>query len=61
MEEYKSLEYLAEIKNNNLMTNDNLADALQNVAYILADNGYNDARYFLDGLICAIEDGEVEI
>ena len=61
MAEYKSLEYLAEIKNKNLMTQDDLVDALQNIAYILADNGYNDARYFLDEIAEAIEDGEIEV
>lgn len=61
MADYKSLDYLKEIKDNNIMSNDELIDMLQNVSYILADNGYQDARYFIDAIIDDIEDGEIEI
>ena len=61
MADYKSLDYLKEIKDSNIMSNDELIDMLQNVSYILADNGYQDARYFIDAIIDDIEDGEIEI
>ena len=61
MTNYKSLDYLKEIKDNNLMSNDELADMLQNIAYILSDNGYIDARYFIDDLIDLINDNEIKL
>ena len=61
MAEYKSLEYLKEIKDDNVMTKNNVVDMLQNISYILADNGYDDARYFLDDIINDIEDDIIEI
>lgn len=61
MEGYKSLEYLVEIKNNNFLTDDELTDVLQNISYILADNGYNDARYFLDEIMDLITDKKIHL
>ncbi len=61
MMEYKSMDYLKEIKDSNIMTKDDVIDMLQNISYILADNGYNEARYFIDNIIDGIDDGEIEI
>ena len=61
MTNLKSLDYLKDIKNSNVMTESDLVDALQNIAYILADNGYHDARFFIDDIIDGIEDGEIEV
>ena len=61
MNEYKSLDYLKEIKDSNIMTKDDVIDMLQNISYILADNGYHEARYFIDNIIDDIDDGEIEI
>ena len=51
-----SLEYLEDIKKRNLLDNDDLADILQDIAYVLGDNGYNDARFFLEDIIEVLED-----
>lgn len=61
MTEYKSMDYLKEIKDGNIMTNDDVIDMLQNISYILADNGYHEARYFIDNVIDEIDDGEIEL
>lgn len=61
MTNLKSLDYLKDIKNSNVMTTDDLIDALLNIAYVLADNGYEDARFFIDDIIDGIEDGEIEV
>lgn len=61
MTEYKSLDYLSEIKNDNFMTNNDLINTLENIAYILMDNGYESARFFIDNIVEKIEDGEIEV
>lgn len=61
MESYKSLEYLVEIKNNNFLTDDELTDVLQYISYILADNGYADARYFIDEIMDLITDKKIKL
>lgn len=61
MAEYKSLDYLEEIKNDNCMTKKDIINMLQNISYILADNDYNDARYFIDDIIDKIDDDKIEI
>ena len=58
---YKNLDYLAAIKNANVMTENDLIDTLQNIAYILADNGFEDARFFVEDIIDGIEDGEIDV
>ena len=45
MSEYKSLDYLQEIIRDN--GKESTLDILQNIAYILCDNGYNEAEYFI--------------
>lgn len=51
-----SLEYLQDIKKRNFLDNDELADILQDIAYILGDNGHDDARYFLEDVIDTLEE-----
>ena len=57
---FKSMDYLKELKGNAIITNEDLADVLDNIAYILADNGYENAREFLDELSEAVSDNEIE-
>lgn len=61
MTSYKSLDYLQEIKNDNLMSNNDLITALENIGYLLSDNGYHDARFFLDDIIDKIEENEINV
>lgn len=61
MSEYKSLDYLKEIKDSNVMTKSDLIDMLQNIGYILGDNDYQSARFFLDDIIELIENDEVDL
>lgn len=61
MTEYKSLDYLREIASNNIMTKDDVMDMLQNISYILSDNGYYDARFFIDDIIDSIDNDEIDI
>lgn len=61
MANYKNLDYLADIKNSNVMTEGDLIDALQNIAYVLNDNGFEDARFFIEDIIDGIENNEIDI
>lgn len=61
MTDYKSLDYLAQIKKDNIMTNKDMIETLENLAYFLADNDYQDARYFLDEVIESLEENEINI
>ena len=45
MSEYNSLDYLQQIIIDN--GKESTLDILQNIAYLLCDNGYNDAEYFI--------------
>ena len=54
MEELKSADYLEEIVSN--IGRDNAIDVIQNISYLLQDNGYGDARYFTDRLMEIIEE-----
>ena len=45
MSEYKSLDYLQEIIKDN--GKESTLDILQNIAYLLCDNGYNEAEFFI--------------
>ena len=45
MSEYNSLDYLQEIVKDN--GKESTLDILQNIAYLLCDNGYNEAEYFI--------------
>ena len=47
-EEIKSLDYIDEIKELYLLKNKDIADILDYIGYILTDNGYGDARGFLE-------------
>lgn len=61
MNEYKSIDYLTEIKKDNMMTNNDIINMLENISYILTDNGYNDARYFIDDIIDLINNEEIKL
>ena len=61
MEAIKSLDYLQTIKKDNRLTNKKLTDLLENISYILADNGEESARYLIDEIIDGITDGEIEL
>ena len=61
MTEIKSLDYLKEIKEDNVLTNKDLIDLLQNISYILGDNGEMTARYLIDDIIEKIENGEIDL
>lgn len=54
MDSIKNIEYLKEIVRN--LGKDEAADTLQNVAYLLWDNGYYNARMFVEELIEIIEE-----
>ena len=47
-EGYESLEYLLDIKNCCICDDSDIASILTYIGYILADNGYQDAREMLD-------------
>ena len=61
MSNIKSLDYLKEIKDDNVLTNKDLIDLLTNIAYILGDNGEMAARYLIDEIIEQIENGEIDL
>ena len=61
MTDIKSLDYLQTIKKDNGLTNKKLTDLLENISYILADNGEESARYLIDEIIDGITDGEIEL
>ena len=61
MTEYKSMDYLKDIKKDNYMTKSDVIDMLENISYILSDNGYHEARYFIDNIIDGIDEGEIEL
>lgn len=55
MNELKNAEYLQEIVNI-CFSKDMAIDIIQNISYLLQDNGYADARYFTDRLMEIIEE-----
>lgn len=61
MTEIKSLDYLKEIKEDNVLTNKDLIDLLTNISYILGDNEEMTARYLIDDIIERIENGEIDL
>lgn len=61
MKDIKSLDYLKEIKEDNVLTNKDLIDLLQNISYILGDNDEMSARYLIDDIIEKIENGEIDL
>jgi hypothetical protein len=61
MADIKSLDYLKEIKEDNVLTNKDLIDLLQNISYILGDNDEMSARYLIDDIIEKIENGEIDL
>ena len=61
MADYKSLDYLSQIKKDNIMTNKDMIEMLENLGYFLTDNGYDSARYFLDEVIDNLEKNEINI
>lgn len=54
MNDIKNIEYLKEIVRN--LGKDEAADVLQNVAYLLWDNEYHNARFFVEELIEIVEE-----
>ena len=54
MSELKSAEYLEDIVK--AVGKDNAIDIIQNISYLLYDNGNEDARFFTDWLMEIIED-----
>ena len=61
MSDIKSLDYLKEIKEDNVLTNKDLIDLLTNISYILGDNGEMAARFLIDDIIEKIENGEIDL
>lgn len=61
MNDIKSLDYLKEIKTDNVLTDKDLIDLLQNISYIFGDNGEMSARYLIDDIIEKIENGEIDL
>lgn len=60
---FESLELLEQIKKSCCLSNDELIEILQNIAYFITDNNkeYNegDARYLLEDVIATIENNEL--
>ena len=54
--EIKSIECLDEIIEKFCFGKDNAIDIIQNISYLLQDNGYWDAKFFTDDLIEYIEE-----
>lgn len=54
MDSIKSIEYLKEIIKN--LGKAEATDALENIAYLLWDNNYYDARFFIEQLIEIVEE-----
>lgn len=55
MNELKNAEYLKEIVDA-CYSKEQAIDIIQNISYLLYDNGYQDARFFTDWLMEIIEE-----
>ena len=58
-EKIYSVDYLAQMRHDACLSKSELLDILDNIGYILTDNGFNNARSFLDDLAALVDDDEI--